>query len=182
MELPVAGHLDAGEVDETSAGYFSRLEYAPAFVSVEPFDRADYRTGLSGRLPRHGLILSSVSRESLPLMPPTEPSPAELTLVRAVEDLLTVAPIELALTETMGIAVTTPRRRPHPGPFPRSPAFGRRRSAAGLAQSRHRGGPVSAGLCSASAARGCPGPPGRDRRGARWRRGCRRSAPLHPEP
>ena len=37
------------------------------------------------------------------LMPPTEPSPAELTLVRAVEDLLTVAPIELALTETMGV-------------------------------------------------------------------------------
>jgi hypothetical protein len=37
------------------------------------------------------------------LMPPTERSPAELTLVRAVEDLLTVAPIELALTETMGV-------------------------------------------------------------------------------
>src|SRR5262249_1106214 len=54
MELPVAGHLDAGEVDETSAGYFRRLECAPAFVSVEPFDHADHRTGLSGRLPRHG--------------------------------------------------------------------------------------------------------------------------------
>ena len=39
-------------------------------------------------------------------MPPAERSPAELTLAwhlaRAVEDLLTVAPIELALTETMG--------------------------------------------------------------------------------
>jgi hypothetical protein len=37
------------------------------------------------------------------LMPPTERSPAELTLVRAVEDLLAVAPIELALTKTMGL-------------------------------------------------------------------------------
>jgi len=54
MELPVAGHLDAGEVDETSAGYFRRLEYAPAFVSVEPFDHADHLTGLSLRLSRHG--------------------------------------------------------------------------------------------------------------------------------
>jgi len=44
MELPVAGHLDAGEVDETSAGYFRRLEHAPAFVSVEPFDHTDHRT------------------------------------------------------------------------------------------------------------------------------------------
>jgi hypothetical protein len=36
-------------------------------------------------------------------MPPTERSPAELTLACAVEDLLTIAPIELALTETMGV-------------------------------------------------------------------------------
>ena len=49
-------------------------------------------------------------------------------------------------------------------------------------ESRHRGGPISAGLCSAGAARGRLGPPGQDRRGGRCRRGCRRSAPLHPEP
>ena len=39
--------------------------------------------------------------------------PAELTLARhlarAVEDLLTVAPIELALTETMGVLLCRPR-------------------------------------------------------------------------
>lgn len=44
-------------------------------------------------------------------------APAELTLARhlarAVEDLLTVAPIELALTETMGV---TEPRPPRPGP------------------------------------------------------------------
>ena len=38
-----------------------------------------------------------------PHLPPTERSPVELMLVRAMEDLLTVAPIELALTETMGV-------------------------------------------------------------------------------
>ena len=40
--------------------------------------------------------------------------PAEFTLARhlarAVEDLLTVAPIELALTGTMGVSVCRPRR------------------------------------------------------------------------
>ena len=36
-------------------------------------------------------------------------------------------------------------------------------------ESRHRGGPISAGLCSAGAAHGRPGPPGRDRRGGRFR-------------
>ncbi len=44
---------------------------------------------------------------------PTERSPAELMLARhlarAVEDLLTVAPIELALTETMGVLLCRPR-------------------------------------------------------------------------
>jgi hypothetical protein len=47
-------------------------------------------------------------------MPPTERSPAELTLARhlarAMEDLLTVTPIELALTETIGVLLPRPRR------------------------------------------------------------------------
>jgi hypothetical protein len=38
-------------------------------------------------------------------------------LVRAVEDLLTVAPVELALTETMRYSCADPvPRLPHPGP------------------------------------------------------------------
>jgi hypothetical protein len=50
----------------------------------------------------------------------TERSPAELTLARhlacAVEDLLTVAPIELAVTESMGYCCDDPARRgPHSG-------------------------------------------------------------------
>jgi hypothetical protein len=48
-----------------------------------------------------------------PYLPPTRRSPAELTLarhlVRAVEDLLTVAPIELTVTETMGVLLCRPR-------------------------------------------------------------------------
>ena len=111
-------------------------------------------------------------------------APAEFTLARhlarAVEDLLTVAPIELALTETMGYCCADPAPRlPHPGPSPQGPAFGSDRQRA-WPEGRHHAGPISAGLCGAGAARGRPGPPGRDRRGGRFRRGCRRSAPLPP--
>src|ERR1017187_2081746 len=57
-------------------------------------------------------------------MPPPKRSPAEFTLAwhlaRAVEDLLTVAPIELALTETMGYCCADPAPRlPHPGLSPK---------------------------------------------------------------
>jgi hypothetical protein len=49
MDLPVAGHLDAGEVDETAAGHLRRLKYALAFVGGEPSDRTGHCTGLPGR-------------------------------------------------------------------------------------------------------------------------------------
>jgi hypothetical protein len=69
MELPVAGHLDTGEADETAAWHFKRLDYAPAFVSVEPSDHARHCNSLPGRLPRHGADCVICLSRSHPLMP-----------------------------------------------------------------------------------------------------------------
>ena len=76
----------------------------------------------------------------------------------------------------------TPRVVGRTGAVPRHSGAGRDGRQRAWPDSRHRGGPISAGLCRAGAAHGRPGPPGRDRRGERCRRGCRRSAHLHPEP
>jgi hypothetical protein len=48
-QLPVAGDLDAGEVDETVARDFRRGNHTPALISVEPLDHAS-RTVLRRRM------------------------------------------------------------------------------------------------------------------------------------
>jgi hypothetical protein len=57
MQLPVASHLDAGEVDETAARHLRSVYDTPAFVGVEPLHRTCHCTRLRGGLPCHGLIM-----------------------------------------------------------------------------------------------------------------------------
>src|SRR6266851_10158665 len=40
VKLPVARHLDIGEVDETTAWHLGSIDHAPAFLRVEPLDHA----------------------------------------------------------------------------------------------------------------------------------------------
>jgi hypothetical protein len=69
LELPVAGRLDVGEVDETATRHFWRLDYAPAFVSVEPFYHSRHCSSLLGQLPRHGADCAIRLSRRHPLMP-----------------------------------------------------------------------------------------------------------------
>lgn len=59
-ELPVARHLDVGEVDEAAARDLGSIDYAPAFVSVKPLDDARYRACLPTRLPRYRMPSQAV--------------------------------------------------------------------------------------------------------------------------
>ena len=72
---------------------------------------SNIRSGRKGSFPSSGDGPATLSHRTL--LPATERSPAELTLARhlarAVEDLLTVAPVGLALTETMGVLLCRPR-------------------------------------------------------------------------
>jgi hypothetical protein len=54
VELPVARHFNAGEMDKAATWHLSSVDHAPAFVSVEPLDHACHSRRLRGRPSRHG--------------------------------------------------------------------------------------------------------------------------------